>query len=1668
MTSSILMKAILSMDSYNRGYDAGINIASIQLGNAAIVTDSFNLGATIISGQIVRLDRQSGFYAVAYDYNGSKIISYRGTDDFNSLADYSTSLDVGHGWLLGGGNYRVAQGVMALQFYNSVANNPVDTRTPNISFTGHSLGGGLASYAAALYGKNADVFDSMGYQNAAINAHFYASTMPTSDPQYNTLAKPIIDNVYKNISPWSVNFSNINATHTKGEILHPDFARQSPSTEKDLGDDVTGLDGIDLHSMSTLIIRLYANTESSGVLSWRSSAKYFWPVLYNDDLAADIGLDTDAKVIGELQDADKFSEILRTIIAYSAIDEGERPFGDTGIKALYTDANTLGKVTDGAFTTTQLENLSKAFVHFAGIMALNDVEWAEDQVLRRLVSVDGIEQKYGALQLSSDESVLAVDISSRLWNLGNADALTAPVTRPDVFGTVLSPTAISTLMSGSVGSVITAKWGGDHAFTRLYLPTDESLLTYRLFDPLMLYKRGELGLFYAPENYSTSIQTTYGSNGDDIIFVNQGSEKVNAWGGEGDDILITSGGGLVSGDDGDDYIIASGVGQYSGAGGHDILNLSSYSSGVDLTYSLLPFPTTPGMFWDKGYNAITNTSPFYNRFGGFDHIIFTGHNDKIEVIYYSATLEQSYSMVLDGGNGIDSINFGTLSYIPLFETALNQWDLGGYMQILNFEKIQTFIIAPNFSFSSSINLESQSIAIIDLGLSAGSVVIETDLFSSMTVTSLSKTKTITFSQAQYDVEIIGTNYGDVYDLDSRYGMIRSGTGDDEIVLGLNTINWNIIYTGGNDVIYLNINNYNPNAFSIFYESSNSASTLELVDVYTDDEWYNYWIFEAAGVGTLTVIGGTENFTVDDVLIAPNTKGSHKADTWTAPSAASTYDGGYGNDQITGSAQADNLSGGAGNDTILGNGGADQILGGWGNDYIMAGANTGSGATINGEAGNDYIVGGNGADYLYGEDGKDELLGQGGNDTIHGGDDDDIIHGDGPAGTAQGNDSLYGENGEDTFYISGGDDLISGGSGFDTLIVNDLSSNFSFAQTKYTESPELAMRLYNAYEYYVMTDIRFAPVYGQNTLISVEMIKFLDGDFSVYSLFYKPTINGTAGNDILIGTTGNDIINGLDGVDVIEGLAGNDTLNGGNGIDTLTYTNATSSITLNLSLTTPQNTGGAGLDTITNFENLTGSAYNDTLTGNTVANTIYGGNGNDVIKGGNGNDIIHGEGGNDTLDGEGATDTVSYETATSAVTVSLVLTTAQNTGGAGTDTISNFENLTGSTFNDTLTGSSGNNTILGGDGNDAIEGGLGKDIMNGGNGTDTLKYSSATAAITINLGLATGQATGGAGTDTIFNFENIIGSGYNDILTGNSGNNNILGGNGNDTIEGGAGDDTLNGEGGTDTVKYSAASSAVTVSLALAAAQNTGGAGIDTLSAFENLTGSAYADVLIGNDAANTILGGNGNDIIDGGAGNDILNGEGGTDTLTYTSATFAITINLGLTTAQATGGSGSDTVSNFENLTGSGFNDTLTGSATANTIYGGNGADTIRGNGGNDILYGDGGNDFLYGGAGADTLTGGAGGDRFMFESTAHGVDTITDFSLADDKIDIKNILVGYDPLTHAITDFVQITTSGANSVLKVDADGGGNSFVQIATITGVTGLTDESALVTSGNLVVA
>jgi len=267
------------------------------------------------------------------------------------------------------------------------------------------------------------------------------------------------------------------------------------------------------------------------------------------------------------------------------------------------------------------------------------------------------------------------------------------------------------------------------------------------------------------------------------------------------------------------------------------------------------------------------------------------------------------------------------------------------------------------------------------------------------------------------------------------------------------------------------------------------------------------------------------------------------------------------------------------------------------------------------------------------------------------------------------------------------------------------------------------------------------------------------------------------------------------------------------------------------------------------------------------------------------------------------------------------------------------------------------------------------------GTDTLDYSGFSTNQVINLNPETFSSVGpGVGNVSIARGVTI---------------ENAIGGTGNDTIIGNAANNVLTGGAGIDAVSYETAGAGVTVSLGNAAQQNTGGAGLDTLSGFENLIGSTFNDTLTGNSAANVLAGGLGNDQIEGGAGNDSVDGGSGYDFATYRTATAGVTVSLADPGAQNTGGGGTDTLVSIEGLIGSAFADTLSGGSGVDTIYGLDGDDTLNGSAGSDTLDGMNGNDTLNGGTGADYLIGGAGNDTFLF-ATGDGQDVVHDLGSGD------------------------------------------------------------------------
>ena len=354
---------------------------------------------------------------------------------------------------------------------------------------------------------------------------------------------------------------------------------------------------------------------------------------------------------------------------------------------------------------------------------------------------------------------------------------------------------------------------------------------------------------------------------------------------------------------------------------------------------------------------------------------------------------------------------------------------------------------------------------------------------------------------------------------------------------------------------------------------------------------------------------------------------------------------------------------------------------------------------------------------------------------------------------------------------------------------------------------------------------------------------------------------------------------------------------------------------------------------------------DESVGTLIAGTLLGGEGDDYLESGLGDDTLDGGAGNDTIS--------YYFVATSGVRVSLALTTAQSTGGAGRDVIRNAENLIGTIYNDQLTGNSGDNvlrardgndTLFGGGGADTLRGELGNDILNfdeldievsGGDGMDTAKVTGASGAVNLNLTGSLIEVVNASAS----NFDNTFsaeGAYWVVSITGGNGNDSIIGGLMNDRLIGGGGNDTIRGAGGND-----------------------------------NLTGGLGNDSLFGDEDDDTLT-------ID--SADLVVSGGDGIDMVTVNAASGAVTLDITAGLVETVSASTSTSNNRFD-ATGATWAVAITGGSGNDTIIGGNLADRLTGGSGNDSLIGNDGNDSLTGGLGADSFDGGADNDSLTIEN---------------------------------------------------------------------------------------
>ncbi|MEZ0224911.1 MAG: beta strand repeat-containing protein [Alphaproteobacteria bacterium] len=867
--------------------------------------------------------------------------------------------------------------------------------------------------------------------------------------------------------------------------------------------------------------------------------------------------------------------------------------------------------------------------------------------------------------------------------------------------------------------------------------------------------------------------------------------------------------------------------------------------------------------------------------------------------------------------------------------------------------------------------------------------------------------------------------------------------------------------------------------------------------------------------SFTLAANIEDLTLTGSAITA--KGNTLANILTGNSANNTLDGGLGIDSMIGNDGDDtyvvNVTGDVVTESSGGSSGSDTV--------ILTYTNAGAAQLINlstYQNVENLTVAGTGLFNLIG-DGEDNILtgnasvntltGNGGEDTLDGG---------------LGADILIGGNNDDTYVIDNSGDSITDTGGTDTIITKLTSGTytlgagfenltlFGIASANITGNDGVNILTGSAgnntlnggleadlmiggagNDTYVVDDA--GDVVEEATVANAGMDKVISGiDFDlsdtpelafVENLTLQPgvaNIDGT-GNDlvnIITGNAGNNTLDGGDGLDTLIGGAGNDTyivdlikLNGVVRLEDLVSETVSGTDTLvvrtsgDLGLVNGINgTLGATVENMdisgtgSNKLNIKGNLSNNIMTGNDWDNTIDGAAGNDTMFGGDGNDTFIlssvGDVANENSGGgAGTSDTVVIAYAnTTGIAVDLGIgdyANIENLKVTGTG----LYNLIGDSGDNTLAGNASINTMTGYDGDDTYVVSTGDNIIEGaggGSGTDTV-ISSVTWVLGSNLEnlvLSGTSAIKGTGND------------LDNTLTGNAGANILDGGAGagSDSLIGGAGNDTYIVHSVSDQIAELPGGGVDTVKTDVDFNLTTNGEDIENII----ITG-VLGHAITGNDRSNILTGSVGDDFLDGSLGADRMIGGFGNDA-------YYVDNLLDVVTESSSIG-GTDLVSssiiswtlgsNLENLS-------LAGSAVSGT---GNALNNIiTGNAANNTLSGLSGSDTLDGGGGIDRLIGGTGSDTFVFHSSeassSTNADIILDFvaGLGGDKLDIHDILSGYSG--GSITDWVDVDVSGGNTIISIDANGssGSPSFIQIATLNGITSIIDANQLLADGNLI--
>jgi Ca2+-binding RTX toxin-like protein len=657
------------------------------------------------------------------------------------------------------------------------------------------------------------------------------------------------------------------------------------------------------------------------------------------------------------------------------------------------------------------------------------------------------------------------------------------------------------------------------------------------------------------------------------------------------------------------------------------------------------------------------------------------------------------------------------------------------------------------------------------------------------------------------------------------------------------------------------------------------------------------------------------------------------------------------------------------DILLGNGASNIIVGNAGDDYIDGGENTGGGLGV-----------GDRVSYMNATAGIHVLLADGivtgdasvGTDTLNsvegviGSNFDDIYDATGFSGSSINASSVGNHN----FATNGEFNQVEGMGGNDTIIGNGFTElNFFSATGGVIVDFVTGIVTGNAS---VGTD-KFS---GVNAVGASPFNDTLIGDDA------RNFLSGRDGNDIIFGGGGDDSIFGdgdnpaiVHGSDVLVGGTGNDQLFGGGGDDTFVFAD------------------GDGDDFIRSFTGgfVAGAGTDDRIDLTGVSNTS------------NFAELLTRafQDGDDTVIDFGGGDSIRLED------VQL--------GDLHEDDFLFANLIVGDETPNVLVGTAGRDLIQGlgqpFNTNDVLEGLGGNDILEGGLGMDRAVYTTATGPLSVDL--AAGIVTAdGVGTDTLQSVEIVSGTQFDDFFdaTGFSGTSTNAGSgplsavtsapsNRNLNIfEGMGGDDIIVGNGNT-VISYESATTGVMVDLAAGTAIES--MGTDTIVGGVNrVRGSNFDDTLFGSNPAGV------SEFFDGRAGDDFIDGRGGTDVALYASdpaVTSGISVDLAAGIVIGDASVGTDTLRSVEQVQMTVFNDIYdaTGFSGSSTNAGSNGTfNIVEGRGGDDLIIGNGNTRVAYynaeGAVTVDLATGASGHISIGTDTFVSGVNGVFATSFDD------------------------------------------------------------------------